>query len=168
MGAAMVLYTAARSPEDVAGVIALEAPWKATGRLSPMLCHPQVNQTAHNPAYVRGLLAPQSPLAMRREAAWIYSQGGFGVYEADLHFYSEDFDAPVHLVGLDTSRFEISLLTGAYDYSAKPEDSQRVAALIPGARYATMPDLGHFPMIETPLRFLDYLQPELNRMEPQR
>ncbi|QIL74169.1 alpha/beta fold hydrolase (plasmid) [Diaphorobacter sp. HDW4B] len=168
MGAAMALYTAARNPENVAGVVALEAPWKATGRLSPMLCNPQVNQAAHNPAYVRGLMAPQSPLGMRREAAWIYSQGGFGMYEADLHFYSEDFDAPVHLAGLDTSQFEVSLFTGAYDYSARPEDSQRVAALIPGARYTTMPDMGHFPMIENPWRLLDYLRPELQRMEPQR
>ncbi|MCD0503932.1 alpha/beta fold hydrolase [Bordetella petrii] len=165
MGAAMALYVAARSPDNVAGVVALEAPWKASGRLSPALCHPQVNQAAHNPAYVRGLMAPQSPLAMRREAAWIYSQGGFGTYANDLHFYSEEFDAPVHLAGLDGSRFGISLLTGAYDYSARPEDSQRVAQLIPGARYATMPDLGHFPMIENPARLLDYLRPELDRLE---
>ena len=165
MGAAMALYVAARSSEDVAGVVALEAPWKASGRLSPMLRHPQVNQAAHNPAYVRGLMAPQSPLSMRRAAAWIYSQGGFGVYANDLFFYSEDFDAPAHLAGLDTSRFGISLLTGAYDYSARPEDSQRVAQLIPGARYRTMPDLGHFPMIENPRLLLDYLRPELARLE---
>lgn len=111
-------------------------------------------------------MAPQSPLAMRREAAWIYSQGGFGVYGSDLYFYSEEFDAAEHLAGLDTSRFGVSLLTGAYDYSARPEDSERVAALIPGARYATMPDLGHFPMIEHPERLLDYLRPELQRLEP--
>ncbi|AKQ54001.1 hydrolase [Bordetella hinzii] len=166
MGAAMALYLAAHSPGDVAGVVALEAPFKAAGRLSPLLRHPQVNQAAHNPSYVRGLMAPHSPLAMRREAAWIYSQGGFGVYGSDLYFYSEEFDASEHLAGLDTSRFGVSLLTGAYDYSARPEDSQRVAALIPGARYATMPDLGHFPMIEHPARLLDYLRPELQRLEP--
>lgn len=164
MGAAMVLVIAARYPADVAGVIALEAPYRASGRRTPMLCHPQVNQAAHNPAYVRGLMGPASTLEARREAAWIYAQGGFGVYANDLWFYSEDFDATVHLQGLDTRAFGVSLLTGAYDYSASPEDSRRVAALIPGARFVAMPELGHFPMVENPQRLMQYLQPELDRL----
>ncbi|MGY6268857.1 alpha/beta fold hydrolase [Achromobacter denitrificans] len=168
MGAAMALVAAARSPADVAGVVALEAPWKASGRRTPVLCHPQVNQAAHNPAYVRGLMAPSSPLDARRDAAWIYSQGGFSVYANDLWFYSEDFDAPRDVAGLDTSAFGVSLLTGAYDYSASPDDSRRVAALIPGARFGVMPDLGHFPMTENPRRLLDYLRPELEHIRASR
>ncbi|WP_100148311.1 alpha/beta fold hydrolase [Achromobacter arsenitoxydans] len=161
MGAAMALVIAANSPAEVAGVVALEAPYKASGRLSPMLCHPAVNQAAHNPAYVRGLMGPGSPLAARREAAWIYAQGGYGVYANDLWFYSEDFDAAEHLGGLDTSTFGVSLLTGAYDYSASPEDSRRVAALIPGSRFTAMADLGHFPMVENPSSLMQYVKPEL-------
>lgn len=168
MGAAMALVVATRSPADVAGVVALEAPWKASGRRTPLLCHPQVNQAAHNPAYVRGLMAPASPLAARRDAAWIYSQGGFNVYANDLWFYSEDFDAARDVAGLDTAAFGVSLLTGAYDYSASPEDSRRVAALIPGARFGVMPDLGHFPMLENPQRLLDYLRPELDHIRASR
>nr|WP_220805609.1 alpha/beta hydrolase [Achromobacter sp. UMC46] len=164
MGAAMALVAAARSPDDVAGVVALEAPWKATGRRTPMLCHPQVNQAAHNPAYVRGLMGPAATLEARRDAAWIYAQGGFNVYANDLWFYSEDFDAAEHLAGLDARRFGVSLLTGAYDYSASPEDSGRVAARIPGARFTVMPELGHFPMVENPQRLLEYLRPELDHI----
>jgi len=78
-----------------------------------------------------------------------------------LHFYSEDFHAAQHLVGLDAHRFGVSLLTGAYDHSATPEDSRRVADLIPGARYRTMAQLGHFPMLENPELLLQYLRPEL-------
>ena len=54
----------------------------------------------------------------------------------------------------------ISLLTGAYDYSASPDDTRRVAALI-RARFCEMPELGHFPMLEDPKRLLAYLRPEL-------
>lgn len=168
MGAAMALVAAARSPDDVAGVVALEAPWKATGRRTPMLCHPQVNQAAHNPAYVRGLMGPAATLEARRDAAWIYAQGGFNVYANDLWFYSEDFDAAEHLAGLEARRFGVSLLTGAYDYSASPEDSRRVAARIPGARFTAMPELGHFPMVENPQRLLDYLRPELDHIRTAR
>jgi pimeloyl-ACP methyl ester carboxylesterase len=62
----------------------------------------------------------------------------------------------------------VSLLTGAYDYSASPEDSRRVAARIPGARFAAMPELGHFPMVENPQRLLDYLKPELDHIRTAR
>lgn len=168
MGAAMALVVAARSPDDVAGVVALEAPYQASGRRTPMLCHPQVNQAAHNPAYVRGLMGPAATLDARRDAAWIYSQGGFNVYANDLWFYSEDFDAAEHLTGLDTRRFGVSLLTGAYDYSASPDDSRRVAARIPGARFTEMPELGHFPMVENPQRLMQYLKPELDHLRAAR
>ena len=161
MGAAMALKMATVSPDQVAGVIALEAPFRATGRRTAMLAHPQVNQAAHNPSYVRGLMSPLSPLSGRRTAAWIYSQGGFQVYSGDLTFYSEEFDAEIDLQGLDGTSKGIALLTGSYDYSATPADSQRVAALIPGARFTQMPDLGHFPMIENPERLLEYMKPEL-------
>lgn len=161
MGAAMALKMAKVCPDIVKGVIALEAPFRAVGRRSSMLANPQVNQTAHNPSYVRGLMSPTSPLSWRRTAAWIYSQGGFQVYSGDLTFYSEEFDADIDLRGIDGMSKPIVLLTGSYDYSATPADSKRVADLIPGARFINMSDLGHFPMIENPEHFIKYLKPEL-------
>ncbi|TAN29974.1 MAG: alpha/beta hydrolase [Castellaniella sp.] len=162
MGAAMALKLAKEFPEEVLAAVALEAPWKAKGRRSPMLCHAQVNQVAHNAAYVRGLMSPISPLALRRRAAWIYGQGGFDIYGGDLIFYSDDFDAEADLVGLSGENRIITLLTGAYDYSASPTDSGKVSAVIPGSRLIVMQDLGHFPMVENPSRLLDYLLPELD------
>ena len=41
----MALHVAARHPADVAGVVALEAPYRAAGRRTAMLCHP-VNQAS--------------------------------------------------------------------------------------------------------------------------
>jgi pimeloyl-ACP methyl ester carboxylesterase len=161
MGAAMALNMAAVCPDIVAGVIALEAPFRAVGRRTDMLTNPQVNQATHNPSYVRGLMSPISPLAWRRIAAWIYSQGGYQVYSGDLVFYSEEFHADIDLRGIDGMSKDIVLLTGSYDYSATPADSQKVAELIPGARFIQMPDLGHFPMIENPVHFIKYLKPEL-------
>ena len=161
MGAAMALHAARELPERVLGAIALEAPFRSSGRRTVHLTHAQVNQAAHNPAYVRGLMSPVSPLRDRRNAAWIYSQGGFEVYAGDLAFYSDEFDAAVDVQGLDGRNRPIHLLTGAYDYSATPDDSRRVADLIPGAVFTEMPDMGHFPMIENPAAFLRHLTPVL-------
>ena len=160
----MTLKMALSHPSQVLAAIALEVPFRARGRRSPMLAHPAVNQAAHNPAYVRGLMSPVSSLFWRRVATWIYSQGGFGVYAGDLSFYSDEFDAGKDLEGLDGQHKSISILTGAYDYSATPADSARVAAMISGSRYVKMPDLGHFPMIENPSLLLKYLRIELNHI----
>jgi pimeloyl-ACP methyl ester carboxylesterase len=162
MGAAMALKLAKERPEEILAAVALEAPWKAKGRRSSMLCHAQVNQVAHNAAYVRGLMSPVSPLALRRRAAWIYGQGGFDIYAGDLIFYSDDFDAETDLAGLSGEDKIITLLTGAYDYSASPADSGKVAALISGSRFTLMQDLGHFPMVENPSRLVAHLLPELD------
>jgi pimeloyl-ACP methyl ester carboxylesterase len=161
MGAAMALHAARELPGDVAAVVALEAPYRAQGRRTGLLAHAQINQSAHNPSYVRGLMGPASPLEERRRAAWIYSQGAFEVYSGDLAFYSDEFDAAVDVAGLDGRQRPVALLTGSFDYSATPDDSRRVAALVPGARFQEMPDLGHFPMTEHPALFLSYLRPVL-------
>lgn len=146
---------------ESSGAIALEAPFRSSGRRTVHLTHAQVNQAAHNPGYVRGLMSPSSPLRHRRNAAWVYSQGGFQIYPGDLAFYSDEFDAAVDVQGLDGSDRPIHLLTGSYDYSATPDDSMRVADLIPGAVFTEMADMGHFPMIENPAAFLRHLAPVL-------
>ncbi|WP_198083912.1 alpha/beta fold hydrolase [Variovorax sp. E3] len=164
MGAAMALHLAREAPEWILGAVALEAPLRSPGRRTPLLAHAQVNQAAHNPSYVRGLLAPGSPLSHRRYAAWIYSQGGYGIYPGDLAFYSDDFDAERDVAGLDGRERPIELLTGSYDHSATPADSRAVARMIPGARFTEMPELGHFPMTENPAALLRHLHPALTHI----
>lgn len=164
MGAAIALIAAAERPDLLRGVMALEPPLRSPGRRNPYLAHAAVSGGAHNAAYVRGLMSPFGPQDHRRRAAWIYSQGGPGVYTGDLAFYSEEFDG--HVVGprIDTARVPVTLMTGEYDYSATVADGERLAALIPGSRFVAMPGLGHFPMSEHPDLFRTHLVAELDRM----
>ena len=150
MGAAMSLVLAAHRPDLVAGVIALEAPWRAPGRRSPLLADARVNAGLHNPSYVRALLSPASPQPYRDEACWIYSQAGFGIYSGDLDFYSNEFDGEAVGKRLARTGVPVFLLTGSYDYSATPDNTRKLAALIPQAEFVEMADLGHFPMSENP------------------
>jgi pimeloyl-ACP methyl ester carboxylesterase len=65
---------------------------------------------------------------------------------------------------IDTRRCPLYLLTGEYDFSCTPEDTQRTAKAIPGARFSTMRGLGHFPMSEDPARFRAYILPVLDEI----
>lgn len=161
MGAAIALTMAAEHPGLLRSVVALEPPLRSPGRRNPYLAHACVSGGAHNAAYVRGLMSPISPENLRRRAAWIYSQGGPGVYAGDLEFYSEEFDGAVIAPLIDTARCPVYLLTGEYDYSASVKDGEALARLIHGSRFIAMPGLGHFPMSENPDLFRTYFLPVL-------
>jgi pimeloyl-ACP methyl ester carboxylesterase len=164
MAAAIAVRLAALHADEIRAVIAVEAPAQGPARLVPELRHPEIDSSAHNPSYVRGLMSPNSALSDRRQACWIYSQGGLGVYAGDLWFYSRDYDGLALAPKVDTERTPVTFLTGSYDYSASPADTRRLAEAIPGSRFEEMPDLGHFPMIEAPERFRRYLVPALDVM----
>ncbi|KRE09640.1 hydrolase [Bosea sp. Root381] len=157
MGAALALLIAAERPDLVAGVIAIEPPFRSAGRRNPFQHHVGVHAGLHNAAFVRGLMSPTSPVDARRRAAWIYSQGAPEIYAGDLAFYSDEFDGALVAPRIDAARMPVSLLCGTYDYSATPEDGARLAALIPGAQLRVMDGLGHFPMCEHPDLFRPHL-----------
>jgi pimeloyl-ACP methyl ester carboxylesterase len=90
------------------------------------------------------------------------------VYQGDVHFYSNDWDARDDLKRIDTAKCRVSLLTGEYDYSCTPAMSEAVAQAIPGSRFTVMPGIGHFPMIENYPLFRRYLLPELELMATDR
>jgi pimeloyl-ACP methyl ester carboxylesterase len=65
---------------------------------------------------------------------------------------------------IDTDICSVDILNGEYDWSGTPEAGEELAAMIPGARYQTMPGLGHFPMSENPEEFLKQIRPVLDRI----
>lgn len=166
MGAAIGLPLLARHPDRVAGAILLEVPYCSPGRRSPYLNHAEVHGARLSAAWVGALLSPESPAAGRDHATWIYSQGAPGVYDGDLAFYSDEFDARRHTAGIDTRRTPLWLLTGDYDYSATPEDSRRVADAVPGSRFQELKGFGHFPMVENPDGLLPHLVGPLAALRP--
>ena len=110
-----------------------------------------------------GMMAPTSPEALRRETAWVYSQGAPAVFKGDLYYYSVDHDVRNTAATIDTGICSVDILNGEYDWSGTPTAGAELAAMIPGARYKTMPGLGHFPMSEHPEKFLAESRPVLAR-----
>jgi pimeloyl-ACP methyl ester carboxylesterase len=164
MGGAIVLKLAADFQDELRGIVGLESGAYAPGRYNEFLHHPAIHGGELCASYTYGLNGPMSPEESRRENWWYYSQSGPGVYQGDVHFYSNDWDAREDVTRIDTRKCRVSLLTGEYDYSCTPAMSQAVADAIPGSRFTIMSGIGHFPMIENYPRFREFLLPELDHM----
>lgn len=164
MGGAIVLKVAADYQDELTGIVGLESAAYAPGRYNELLHHPAIHGGELCASYTYGLNAPTSPEASRRENWWYYSQSGPGVYQGDVHYYSLDWDAREDIKTIDTARCRVALLTGEYDYSCTPEQTEQAAAAIPGASLTIMKGMGHFPMIENYRDFRPYLLDALKQM----
>jgi pimeloyl-ACP methyl ester carboxylesterase len=128
------------------------------------LDHPEVHGGRVCGAVAYGLMSPLSPRPEVWETVWHYMQGGPGIFTGDLYFYQVDGDVRGRIGEIDTSVCPLYLLTGEYDYSASPRDTQAVAERVKGAKLTIMKGLGHFPMSENPEAFLPYLRPVLQEI----
>jgi pimeloyl-ACP methyl ester carboxylesterase len=128
------------------------------------LNHAEVHGGQACGAIAYGLMSPVSPDAHRWETVWHYMQGGPGIFTGDLFFFQGVGEVRDRLGAIDTSLCPLYMLTGEYDYSASPRDTEMAAARIRGAKVTIMKGLGHFPMSEDPEAFLGYLRPVLDEI----
>lgn len=165
IGGRIVLHLALEHPEKFRALIGLQSAAHTEPYYDVSWLHrPDVHGGEVCAGVVSGLVGPDSPPVERWETLWHYMQGGPGVFKGDLYFYKIDGDIRDRLEQIDTRRCPLYLLTGEYDYSASPADSQEVARRVPGCELTIMQGLGHFPMSEHPERFLTYLLPVLDRI----
>lgn len=126
--------------------------------------HPKVN-SVWAAADARGAMAPTAPEALRREAGWISSQAGPGVYVGDLHYYQAEHDLRDKLRDIDTTRCAVYILAGEYDPSTRAKlGSKAVADGIAGATYAVVPGGGHYLVSENPEQFKAAIAPILDEI----
>lgn len=128
------------------------------------LDHPEVHGGRACGAVAYGLMSPLSPASEVWETVWHYMQGGPGVFTGDLYFYQVEGDIRGRIGEIDTKVCPLYCLTGEYDYSASPRDTEAAVSRIPGAKFTVMKGLGHFPMSENPEAFLGYLRPVLDEI----
>lgn len=166
IGGKIVLHLALDHAREFRALIGLEAadyqaPWyDDTGWLH----RPDVHGGEVAGGLMSGLIAPQSPVEHRWETLWGYMQGGPGVFKGDLHFYRVDSDLRGKVARIDTRECPLYLMTGEYDFSCTPEDTERTAAQIAGVTPTIMAGLGHFPMSENPEQFRRYILPVLDEI----
>ena len=163
IGGHLAVDLALHHPQSFRAVVGLEASAHTPGGFVDEFHHPRIGNDfkAH---LMYGMMAPTSPEALRRETAWVYSQGAPAVFKGDLYYYSVDHDVRNTAASIDTSICSVDILNGEYDWSGTPSAGAELAAMIPGARYQTMRGLGHFPMSEHPRKFLAEIRPVLDRI----
>ena len=113
------------------------------------------------------ITSPEAREAFRRETAWIYSQGGPGIFGGDLYYFSVEHDLRGKAHTIDTSKVGVHLLSGEYDPTARgPAES--LAAMIDGATYDVVEGGSHFAMSDDYPRFRKYLLPVLDQVYRER
>ena len=165
IGGRIVLDLAIKHPRELRALVGLQT--SAHGNRyyeSAWLNHAEVHGGQACGAVAYGLMSPLSPDAHRWETVWHYMQGGPGVFTGDLFFYQVEGDIRARIGAIDTSICPLYMLTGEYDYSASPKDTEAAAAHIKGAKVTIMKGLGHFPMSENPDAFLAHLRPVLDEI----
>ena len=164
VGGLLALDLALHHPDRFRAVISLEGALRieSTGSI-PGLWHPAVGNE-YKGLLMESLTAPLSPLAYRKETAYVYASGWPPVFQGDLHYYINDFDLTGRANEIDTSRVGVHILSGEYDYSGTPALGKAAHEAIAGSSWREMPGMGHFPMTENPERFIEYLLPVLDRI----
>jgi pimeloyl-ACP methyl ester carboxylesterase len=163
VGGQLALDLACFHPDSFRAVIALEPALKLPGTLDGLLgfWHPGVgNETKAR--MMHGLTAPDSPEALRRETIWAYSCGWPPSFIGDLHYYVLDHDLRELAATIDTTRCQVHLLSGEYDWSGTAELGREAHEAIAGSTFAVMDGVGHFPMSEDPERLREHLLPVLD------
>lgn len=165
VGGLLALDLALRHPDAFRAVISVEGALKVEGDLGELeeLWHPQVSNE-YKARLMDGIMAPRSPKAYRKETSFVYACGWPPVFLGDLYYYIDDFDIRDEAEKIDTTRVGVHILSGEYDYSGTAELGRQAHELIPGSTWAEMQGVGHFPMSENPVQFVEYLQPILARI----
>jgi len=165
IGGRIVLELALRHARELRALIGLQSgAFVERYYDASLLDHAEVHGGRACGAVAYGLMSPLSPQAEVWETAWHYMQGGPGVFTGDLYFYQVEGDIRGRIGAIDTAACPLYLLTGEYDYSASPRDTEAVVARVKGAKFTVMKGLGHFPMSENPEAFLEYLRPVLEEI----
>lgn len=165
VGGLLALDLAQRHPDLFRAVISVEGTLNIEGSLEDMqeLWHPQVSNE-YKARLMDGVMSPTSPKAYRKETSFVYSSGWPPAFRGDLYYYIEDFDIRDTAGQIDTNRVGVNILSGEYDYSGTSELGREAHEKIPGSTFTEMKGVGHFPMSENPVQFIEYLLPILERI----
>lgn len=165
VGGLLALDLALHHPDVFRAVISLEGALTVAGDWDRLdgFWHPQVSN--HSKARsMEALCAPTSPEAYVKEVSQVYAAGWPPAFLGDLYYYLVDFDLTERAGEIDTERVQVHILNGDYDWSGHVRGGQEAHRAIAGSTHTVMHGIGHFPMQENPVAFVEHLMPVLDRI----
>jgi pimeloyl-ACP methyl ester carboxylesterase len=163
MGGHLAIDLAIEKPQEYRAIIGGEACISSPHSTEPFWDHPRIDNTFRYSAMI-GMMAPGSPESNVRETAFEYNQSAPQVFRGDLFYYFEDHDVADTAKLIDTSQVAVYLITGEYDPSPQPDETQELADEIKGSKFVAMKNLGHFAMSENYPELKKHLLPILNEI----
>ncbi len=163
MGGHLAVDLAIEKPEEYRAIIGGEACISSPHSTEPYWDHPRIDNTFRYAAMI-GMTSPQSPEKYVRETAFEYSQSAPQVFKGDLFYYFEDHNVANTAKLIDTSKVAMYLITGEYDPSPQPEETEILAKEIKGSKFVELKQLGHFGMSENYQLLRKYLLPILKEI----
>jgi pimeloyl-ACP methyl ester carboxylesterase len=160
MSGCLTPHLALEHPDKFRALIGLECALSADETPLDLWDHPRISNH-FKAASIWSLMAPSSPEKCRREAVWKFSQGAPEVMKGDFYYLFKEHNLTGQALPIDTARLPLYFLTGEYDAVVPLEDTRRMAAQIPGARFVEMKGLGHISVCENPEVLKGYLWPIL-------
>lgn len=178
-GGTIALLTALRYPEQVRGLVLVDAMIYSGYATSEVPGPVRTVMKALKPAFaglmgfmIDRLYAPALRKFWFRQEA--FSDADLAAYRADFMIgpwqraFFELFLTTRHL-GLDARLPQLLtpclVITGEHDRAVKPAESRRLADELPNATLAVIPDCGHLPQEEAPAPFLAAVKDYLNRLD---
>lgn len=165
VGGLLAIDLALHHPDVFRSVISVEGGLRIGGDWESLVgfWHPQVSNQS-KARMMEALCAPTSPEAYVKEVSQVYSAGWPPAFIGDLWYYMVDFDLRERAAEIDTADVGVHILSGEYDFSGTVAHGRTAHEAIAGSTHTIMADMGHFPMQENPVAFVQYLAPILDKI----
>jgi pimeloyl-ACP methyl ester carboxylesterase len=164
LGGYIATDLALHHPDDFRAIVGCEVSNELHGLDSPWFDHPRISDRAKS-AQMYDAMGPESPEAFKRESAWLFAQAAPPVMLGDLFYVCTEHDLTSKAEKIRTDRTPLYLFNGEYDWVMPPAHGKELADRINGAKFAVMPGLGHFPMVENPPEFRKHIMPVLKEIK---
>jgi pimeloyl-ACP methyl ester carboxylesterase len=169
VGGQLALDLAAEHPDSFGAFISVNgwygAPEYPAGFSNDIFRSPAISSD-YGPSLNFGATAPTAPEPYAHETYWVYRTSYPGIYAGDNDYFAFDHDLAENGHRIDAHSKPVYVVTGEWDPASTDEvrGGPAVEKNVPGAKFISVPGLGHFAPCDDPVGFGDAIVPILDEV----